>query len=151
MGYGSPHYWGHRLGIGVPRECVRWNRERVRGALHAFLKDRVMWPGKKEFDEAGMTRVYAAATYHGGIGYWAEQFGYSYGHGKALAWPEERIAAELWEYTRRRPDFPTKTEFHREGRHALYNAISREGGTAYWAARLGLVRLTWRQRKAGLP
>lgn len=141
LDYGGPVYWGHRFGVGVPTSRLLWNKDRVRAALRPFLEGRVKWPGAREFGEAGMRRVYNAAKYHGGLRYWAEEFGYSYGNGRVLTWPEERIAYELGQFTADRRDFPSRAEFHQAGLQKLYVAIYSRGGTAYWAERLELVRL----------
>jgi DNA invertase Pin-like site-specific DNA recombinase len=146
LGYGGPYYWGHSLGVRVPPRCVPWNPRRVRAALAPFLKDRPFWPGEREFAEAGMTTAYCAAKQHGGIRFWAEEFGFSFGKSRKLKWPEERIAKELGEFTNGRRDFPRRSEFHEAGLRPLYEAICKRGGTDYWAERLGLVRLGGRVR-----
>jgi DNA invertase Pin-like site-specific DNA recombinase len=140
LGYGGPHYWGRRLGVRVPPFTVHWNREVVRAALSAFLKDRSTWPSPREFEEAGMLPVYHAAQRHEGVPYWAEQFGLSRRGGQRLRWPEERIAKELAKFTRGREDFPAKLEFDEAGLRPLYEVICRRGGIARWAERSGLAR-----------
>jgi len=138
LAYGGPHYWGPRFGARVPAFCVSWNRERVRAALAPLLEGRQDWPGEKAFKKAGMTAVYRAAQKHGGLPYWAAQFGCSHRNARALKWPEERIAAELAQYTFDRPGFPSKSEFERAGKRSLYEAMCRRGGIASWAERFGV-------------
>jgi Fic family protein len=55
-------------------------------------------------------------------------------------WTDERIRAELREFTRGRDDFPTVREFTEAGRKTLYEAIARYGGADRWAAELELRR-----------
>jgi DNA invertase Pin-like site-specific DNA recombinase len=141
LGYGGPYFWGHKLGVRVPPRCVPWNPRRVRAALAPFLKHRPFWPGEREFAEAGMTTAYCAAKQHGGIRFWAEEFGFSFGKSRKLKWPEERIAKELGEFTEGRRDFPRRSEFYEAGLRPLYEAICKRGGIGYWTERLGLVRL----------
>lgn len=140
LGYGGPYYWGHSLGVRVPPRCVPWNPQRVRAALGPFLKNRAFWPGEREFAEAGMTTVYCAAKQHGGIRFWAEEFGFSFGKARSLKWPKERIAKELAEFTEGRSDFPARAEFYKAGLRPLYDAMCKRGGTAYWAKSLGLAQ-----------
>ena len=149
LGYGGPHFWGQRLGVRVPPRCVRWNRERVRAALHPFLENRVDWPGARAFAEAGMASVYRAAEEHGGIAFWAAQFGLRQGKALRPGWPEERIAEALGEFTVGRRDFPRRSEFFEAGLRPLYYAISKQGGTRYWAGRLGLAYPRVRGRVRG--
>src|SRR4029077_17848080 len=140
LGYGGPHYRGPRLGLRVRPFTVHWNREVVRAALSAFLKDRSVWPRPREFEEAGMLAAYHAAQRHGGIPHWAEQFGLRRAKTRAPSWTEERIAQDLGELTRGRSDFPRKCEFDEAGLRPLYEAICRRGGVAQWAERSGLAR-----------
>jgi hypothetical protein len=140
MSCGGPYYWGHRFGLRVRPYGMRWNRERVRAALTPFLKDRAVWPGDREFAEAGMTAVYRAAQQHGGISYWAEQFGFTYGQARTLRWPKERIGKELAAFNEGRSDFPRRSEFYAAGRRALYTALSKRDGVSYWAKRLKLAQ-----------
>jgi DNA invertase Pin-like site-specific DNA recombinase len=141
MGYGGPYYWGHRFGLRVPPFTMRWNRERVRAALGPFLKNHAFWPGERGFAEAGMITAYYAAKRYGGIRFWAEEFGFSFGKSRRLKWPKERIARELSEFAEGRRDFPRRSEFYEAGLRPLYDAICNGGGTEYWAGRLGLA---WR-------
>jgi DNA invertase Pin-like site-specific DNA recombinase len=147
MRCGSPYLWGDRLGVEVPAGYVRWNRERVGDALRPFLARREHWPRASEFVEAGMSAVYNAAKYHGGFRYWGEQIGLEYGRVRRTEWPQRRIANELKRFTAGRGDFPGKSEFHEAGRRSLYDAICTYGGTAHWAAQLGLSTSSARQRR----
>jgi DNA invertase Pin-like site-specific DNA recombinase len=140
LAQGGSYYWGHRLGLRVPSWGVRWNRERVRTALAPFLKQRTAWPGRHEFEEAGMAPVYNAAKEHGGISYWAKEFGCTNVRVHRLQWPEERIAEELAAFTAGRADFPRRSEFFAAGKRPLYTALSKRGGVAVWAKRLDLVQ-----------
>jgi hypothetical protein len=63
-------------------------------------------------------------------------------------WPQERIANDLRRLTKGRGDFPSKAEFHEAGLRSLYDAICKYGGTARWAAQLGLSTSTSRQNRA---
>jgi DNA invertase Pin-like site-specific DNA recombinase len=135
LAYGGPCYWGHRLGVRVPPFCVQWDRRRVRAALVPLLRGRSRWPGEKGFREAGMLPVYHAARTHGGIAYWAAQFGCSPRKARTSKWSEERIARELAEFTAGRDRFPTKSEFESAGQRPLYEAICRNGGVAGWTER----------------
>jgi DNA invertase Pin-like site-specific DNA recombinase len=140
LDHGGPYYWGHRFGLRVPHRCVRWNPERVRAALHPFLENRVDWPGARAFAEAGMAPVYRAVQQHGGISFWAAQFGLRQGKALRPGWPEERIVKALGEFTEGRRDFPRKSEFLEAGLRPLYSALSKRGGVGYWARRLELVQ-----------
>ncbi len=140
LAYGGPHYWGGRLGVGVPPFTVRWDRELVRAALSAFLKDRAVWPCPREFEEAGMLATYQAVQRNGGVAHWAEQFGLSGGKTRRPRWTDERIAEALGRLTKGRSDFPRRCEFDQAGLRTLYEAIRRRGGLDRWAQRSGLAR-----------
>ena len=88
-----------------------------------------------------MITAYYAAKRHGGIRFWAEEFGFSFGKSRRLKWPKERIAKELTEFAEGRRDFPRRSEFDEAGLRPLYDAICKRGGTEHWAGRLGLA---WR-------
>lgn len=60
---------------------------------------------------------------------------------KGLAWNEERIEKNLMEMieSTKQETFPTHTEmYHFFGNYQLSNAIRRNGGTRYWANKIGM-------------
>jgi Fic family protein len=60
--------------------------------------------------------------------------------GRPRVWTRERIEDELRAFTADRDDWPKVREFDAAEKRALYLAITRNGGTDYWAERLGLSR-----------
>ena len=66
-------------------------------------------------------------------------------------WTNERIRAELAYFCAGRPAWPSPGEFKAAGHADLYVAASRYGGTAFWAAELGLPRAVRRWEAPTLP
>jgi Fic family protein len=60
--------------------------------------------------------------------------------GRPREWTDDRIEAELRSFTADRADWPKVREFDEAGKRSLYLAVSRNGGSAFWAERLGLDR-----------
>ena len=60
--------------------------------------------------------------------------------GRPRVWTRERIEDELRRFTADRDDWPKVREFDAADQRALYLAITRNGGAAHWAERLGLRR-----------
>lgn len=60
--------------------------------------------------------------------------------GRPRVWTAQRIEDELRRFTGDRSDWPKVREFDAAGKRALYLAVSRNGGSAFWAKRLGLER-----------
>jgi DNA invertase Pin-like site-specific DNA recombinase len=144
MCWGGPYYWAPKLGVGVPKETVRWTEAAIVGALGPVLEGREQWPATEEFTEAGLAPLYHAIRTHRGVAHWAQRFGLLY---KDL-WPEQRIEAKLREFTKGREVFPGRDEFREAGEGTLYNAMHRRQGSRYWAARLGLApRPAWQGHK----
>ncbi len=140
LAWGSPFYWGAKLGVEVGAREVKWTETRLRDALAPLLADREEWPAAAEFRAAGMYRVYLAVVHHGGIEHWAEELGVKY---KAKApkpkqWSKERIEPLLVAFVGDRDTFPTMGEFEAAGKARLHSALYGHGGRPYWARRLGL-------------
>jgi hypothetical protein len=55
----------------------RWTNERIRAELERFCADRDTWPSAAEFKVGGHSDLYVAASRYGGVGFWAEELGYS--------------------------------------------------------------------------
>jgi len=60
--------------------------------------------------------------------------------GRPREWTRQRIEAELREFTAGRDHWPAVREFDEAGRRGLYLAVTRNGGSDYWAQSLGLKR-----------
>lgn len=77
MRFGGPWYWCREFGLApTSKRMVRpWNERLVRDALTPFLRGWDHWPTRKEFAASGMEPVQLAAVNHGGLGYWAAEFG----------------------------------------------------------------------------
>lgn len=74
--WGGPIYWAHRLGWQLPPSYrYIWDRGRIRGALRPYLRGRERFPSPAEFQRLGARAVRDAAHRHGGIGFWAAEFG----------------------------------------------------------------------------
>jgi len=66
--------WLERFGLAASG-VQRWDERRLRGELTAFVAGFSHWPTWREFREAGRGKLCAAAAYHGGLAYWAAEFG----------------------------------------------------------------------------
>ena len=135
MAWGGPFYWAGRLGLQIDTNTVRWNAERVRGALKPFLKGRTRWPTEPEFRDAGLEVLRRAVTTHGGVTHWSEEFGLEPPRKRPDKWSKDRVERELREFLGNREGFPTRTELIAEGRSALAAAIANHGGRLYWERR----------------
>jgi hypothetical protein len=77
---GAP-WWRERLGVsfapprrGVPDRLL-WTDLTIEQALRRFCAGREEWPTARQFAEAGLARVYRAASLHGGIPHWRARLG----------------------------------------------------------------------------
>ena len=61
-----------RDGRGRP---VRWTESAIERELRSFVADRSDWPSAREFQDAGMGALYAAASRNGGVGRWRRLVG----------------------------------------------------------------------------
>ena len=134
--WGGPLHWGPRLGVRVPEKTVRWSKEVVADALEPFLEGRERWPLKREFDAAGLSALYCAARYHGGLTHWADAFGLQ---GSRVAWTRARIERALTDLIDERGAFPGRAELRATGLGALYRALCQQGGVACWKRKMGVV------------
>jgi hypothetical protein len=69
-------YWARRLGVEPPSphpRSVVWSDERIRAELADFCAGRADWPTQREFEEAGLGRLYRAASRFGGVDRWANE------------------------------------------------------------------------------
>jgi DNA invertase Pin-like site-specific DNA recombinase len=74
--WGGPYFWVARLGLNLRGHILpRWNEEMLRNALGAFLAGRDSWPPAREFQRAGLHRLWKVASNFGGIDRWAQEFG----------------------------------------------------------------------------
>jgi hypothetical protein len=74
--WGGPIYWADRLGWEIPSSYRHhWDHGRIRGALRPYLKGRERFPSASEFRSLGGRGVREAAYRHGGIEFWAAEFG----------------------------------------------------------------------------
>jgi len=134
---GGPYYWAGKLRMTVPPNAARWNQEAIDGTLRRFLKGRTKWPGKAEFEAAGLLRLYDALKKRGGFARWAARFGLPYRRREAYRWQAERIERELMRVAQN-GEFPTRRQLRGAGLGGLYEAIRRDGGVIHWSERLGL-------------
>ena len=139
--WGGPYLWADRLGWEITPRSVTWTRERIRGALRAFLDGRERWPSSEEFKQANLATLRRAAARHGGLPFWAKEFGFTYRQRHSISWNIERIETELLELVLNRTTYPNSSEFYAADRHQLYAAINRHGGHSLWASKLGLPRV----------
>jgi hypothetical protein len=153
MGYGGPYWWGPRMGIRIPTRFVAWNEERVRGALRPFLVGREIFPTEGEFKKAGLSSLRTAVHNHGGLAYWADEFGLD-SRSCGRVWTEEAVREALEELLEGRREFLTREEFRVAGKLNLFHAAKRHGGIPHWRRRFGVRAPTWnkhRRKPAPLP
>jgi hypothetical protein len=76
--YGGPEVWARRFRVRYrprARRTRKWTEERMRAELTAFCADRKDWPTAREFEEAGLGRLYRAASLRGGVARWSDELG----------------------------------------------------------------------------
>ena len=135
MRWGGPYYWGPRFGVRVPDKSVRWSPEIVACALEPFLKGREQWPLKVDFDAAGLSALYYAARYYGGLTSWAKMFDLE---SPRTSWTQGRIERALTDLMDERGAFPTRAELQATGLGGLYKALCQHGGIGYWKRKMGV-------------
>ena len=90
--YGGVDYWAARMD--VTRRPVRnpgrrprqWTPARIQAELERFCRHRDSWPARRDFEAAGLMRLYWAACRAGGMPYWRAELGFAPG-------ADERIGA----------------------------------------------------------
>ena len=138
MDWGGPLYWAPKLSVDVPASAVRWNHDRVRGALRPILRGRRKWPGSHVFRAAGQQRLQTAVYRHGGTETWAAEFGLRFSPREKKRWTRLTVEKRLKAFTSGRSDYPAHREFEDAGLQTLYWATTHYGGRDYWAERLGM-------------
>ncbi|HEY5977775.1 MAG TPA: recombinase family protein [Solirubrobacterales bacterium] len=146
MAYGGPYWWGPRMGIEIPAGIVLWNEERVRGALRPFLRARESFPTEGEFAQAGLGSLRTGLHNHGGLAYWADEFGLD-SRSCGTRWTEAMIRKELEEILAGRRQFPTREEFRAAGKINLFYAAKRHGGIPHWRRRFDIRARTWSRHR----
>jgi DNA invertase Pin-like site-specific DNA recombinase len=74
--HGGFRYWGEQFGLDYGKvRRADWSRGRIERELREFIEGRGDFPTKTEFDEAGLQRLYGAATRVEGIAFWVERLG----------------------------------------------------------------------------
>jgi hypothetical protein len=81
--YGGVEHWAARMGLGrrplrnPGRPKPRWTRTRIHAELTLFCGRRDTWPARKDFEAAGLIRLYWAAQRVGGMARWREELGFA--------------------------------------------------------------------------
>lgn len=73
LGTGSPRRSGSGRARGRP---TKWTDAHIEQELRAFLAAREVWPPPREFEAAGKSALYTAASKAGGIGRWRRILGF---------------------------------------------------------------------------
>lgn len=147
MSYGGPYWWGPRMGVRIPPRFVAWNETRVRGALRPFLTGRAVFPTEGEFKAAGLSSLRTAVHNHGGLVYWADEFGLE-SRSSGGVWTEAAVREGLEQLLEGRREFPTREEFCAAGKLSLFQAAKRHGGIPHWRKRFGLRARTWNRHRS---
>jgi hypothetical protein len=76
--YGGIDAWRQRFRVSPPPPGPKrtiWSDERIERELRSFCRGRKTWPGAREFEIAGLGRLYRGASLHGGIPRWRSIIG----------------------------------------------------------------------------
>jgi hypothetical protein len=123
-----------------PRPDVPWTEQRIRTELAEFLaadrKDPRRFPSSKQFATGGHAELYHAARDHGGIRYWADQFGLELWELREL--PAEVLCQQARDLVAKLGYLPGKDELHELGYRELTRAVRRAGGAERFAELHGL-------------
>ena len=145
--HGGARLWARRMGVRYlerrPGYPSIWTDERIRHELRAFLRGRDLWPSRHEFEHAGRKLLRDAVQRTGGPERWAGEFELprrDERSGSRRVWTDDRIEAELRDFLRNRPEWPSRHEFLAGGRSRLLGAVYNRGGPNRWARRLGVRR-----------
>jgi hypothetical protein len=119
--------------------------ERIEAELRRFLGDRQDWPTRAEFERAGLASLINAIYRHGGgVTHWAARLGvrrrpyHRRAPPRGRYWTDERIEAELRDFTASAQTWPGSRAFESAGRSNLYRAASLHGGIPRWRRWLAL-------------
>ena len=88
--YGGVERWAARMGVArrpvrnPGRPAPRWTHARIRAELARFCRDRATWPAKRDFEAAGLIRLYWAASRVGGMAHWRAELGFAEGAREGL-------------------------------------------------------------------
>ena len=140
MAWGGPHYWAARLDLELDPRFLPWTEERIRGALRPVLSGRESWPSEAEFERAGLLPALWGLRTHGGVEFWAAEFGISYRAPQRRRWSLAVVRSELERFLTGRYSYPSRREFEAAGESALYEAMRRYGGYPHWAREFDLER-----------
>ncbi|MHB1835323.1 MAG: recombinase zinc ribbon domain-containing protein [Solirubrobacteraceae bacterium] len=125
-------------GVRSARTPHVWNDEAILRALETLCEGRTRFPGEAAFRAASLGGLYNRLIRTGTLDQWAQRMALPRAGG--TNWGDEKIMDELRLLCAGRETFPTRVEFKEAGCLPLYLRISRRGGVAHWAQRLGLPR-----------
>ena len=81
--YGGIAHWAARMGVrrrplrNPGRPKPRWTPARIRAELALFCRRRDAWPARKDFEAAGLIRLYWAAQRVGGMAHWRAELAFA--------------------------------------------------------------------------
>jgi hypothetical protein len=116
-----------------------WSPLRLEQELRSFLEGRGEWPSYHDFADAGRARLHAQALGYGGPHYWGGRLGVAVPR-FTVRWDREVVRAALRPILKNRSRWPGPRVFEEAGMLAVYDALQRHGGIAYWAKQFDLGR-----------
>jgi hypothetical protein len=142
---GGARAWAATMGVAYverpPGYAPVWTDERIERELREFLRERVTWPSRKEFEAAGRKSLRDAVRRTGGPERWAALVGAvrpDERAGSRRVWTPARIEEELRPLVLRTEGWPTRRQFHEAGLGSMRTAIHHFEGAAYWRQRMGV-------------
>jgi hypothetical protein len=140
---GGPERWAQEMNVQLEtrqRSQERWTEARIRADLAEFVGNRKDWPPRREFDAAGLARLYSAIDRAGIRDRLAADLGLYMPPGRRSfkrRWTDDGIRAALDQLIEGRETFPTVGDFRRANLMGLYVTLTREGTRRTWARRYG--------------
>ena len=127
--HGGQRRWAWDLGVPyISYDQPDWAEHRIRAELEKFLAGKSVWPGREEFERAGLLDLREAARTTRG---WAagprDGSRVASPRAECRPWTYEMMRTALSEFAGDRGDWPTRAELQDAGLRPLYEAIRYAG------------------------
>jgi len=132
----------------IIRLVTRWSEEKVARDLENFLACADEWPSYRDFVRAGRKQLYEQARRRAGVQRWADELGVLLirrSPGQRLSEAEIHQALRTLLRQHKPARWPSRRFFAEHGPPGLVGAMARTGGSARWAAQLGVPRRSVRR------
>lgn len=143
--YGGPKHWRSRLDLERrPHPSKIWNEQTIKEKILEVSNGSPYWPTVNDFQKSGNFSFYTNVIRRsGGAEHWRKKMGMPLAPRKGTAgktylrWTQEKLLAELEDFTTCFLRWPTHQQFMQADKEYLYQAARKHGGIEYWMGELG--------------